>query len=344
MPDASMDAVVTDPPYALGTLHDAGWDTQVAFDERTWREVLRVLKPGGWVLSFGGPRTYHRMVTALENAGAEVHDALIWVYSSGFPRGKSPAAAIAAAGGDPEDWRGYGTTLKPAAETIVLARKPREGTVAANVVKHGTGLLDIDGNRIGDEVRYNPPARNKAGSGGPFMAGKYGMPEGVEGTTVAGRHPANFILDAETAEELPELARYFYVAKPTREERAQAGGHPTVKPLALMRHLVRIVTPPGGRVLDPFTGSGTTGVACMEEGFSFRGIELDFEYAVAALARLKTAGAVPCWDVQCWDCNDTGEWCVDPGNSFDTPPHVEPCWCPVGEKLIQAYEASREPI
>lgn len=327
----SFHACVTDPPYNLGTLNDAGWDSQVAFDSKMWREVLRVLKPGGWILSFGGPRTYHRMVTAIEDAGGEVHDQIAWVYSSGFPRGKDPLPAIAAAGGDPKSWEGYGTTLKPSMEPIVLARKPRDGTVAYNAIQHGTGLLNIGASRVGNEERFNPAARNKAGSAGPYMAGKYGMPE-AEGHTVIGRHPANLIIDDVVAEMDPELARYFYVAKATRQERLDADGHPTLKPLALMEYLVQMVAPPNARILDPFVGSGTTGVACMQQGHTFHGIEEDPDFATTALARMQGT---------CWDCSGTGDWLVDPGNGFDTPPHVEPCWCPAGVAAYEKWQASR---
>lgn len=490
-----VDAVVTDPPYELGFMGKA-WDASgIAYRVDLWREVLRVLKPGGHLLAFGGTRTYHRMTCAIEDAGFEVRDSLHWFYGTGFPKSldvskaidsarvedlepvrrvcRAVRAAMDARGlksadlvpffdgchprlinhwaardtdsqpnlptlaqwvtlrrvladrslealdlevvrlnrrkGEPGDaykaapvigqhddtspgnklrvsmlghepdavgvikapatdaaarWQGWGTALKPGHEPIVLARKPLEGTVAANVQKWGTGALNVDGCRL--------PTGDDLGNGVKASTARVGYDGGFTTTTTnpGGRWPANVLLDEHAAAELdaqsgPRKAggsigahtaaaavtdgrtvyqnhnaprgewvpygdaggasRFFYVAKPSRAERdlgcddlpARSGGeatdraddsagvrnpraganrgggarnhHPTVKPVELMRHLVRLVTPPGGTVLDPFTGSGTTGIAARLEGFGFLGIEREPEYITIALSRIKGA-------------------------------------------------------
>lgn len=343
-PDASIDAVVTDPPYELGFMGKA-WDRSgVAFDPATWAAVLRVLKPGGHMLAFSGTRTYHRMVCAIEDAGFEIRDQLAWMYGTGFPKSLDVGRAIdielcslpgrhydkTLPKGDkaqPDDHlcpahpagdasRGHGTALKPATEPIVLARKPLIGTVAANVLAHGTGAINVDGCRIGTEVRHNASAGNVPG-GVSLNMSAVGMPD-ADGRDCVGRWPANVLLDEHAAAMLdarePEASRFFYCAKASRSEREAGLGqltdradgsdglnspragagrtsgrrnhHPTVKPIALMRYLVRLITPPGGIVLDPFTGSGTTGIAAACEGFGFVGCELSPEYCEIATARI----------------------------------------------------------
>lgn len=339
----SVHAVVTDPPYELGFMGKV-WDgTGIAFGPDFWRECLRVLKPGGHLLAFGGTRTFHRQMVAIEDAGFKIRDCLVWMYGSGFPKSKNLTG----------EWDGWGTALKPAFEPIVLARKPlSERNIAANVLEHGTGALNIDGCRIGSEVL---PARRRRIS----LIGTF---EGADGNVTPereGRWPANVVLDEAAAALLDEqsgelvsganptrrgsdnlrgvygdfkgqpeceaprgvdrgASRFFYVAKPDRAERdaglehvehrtrnrVNPGGlehdpkwapvtvknhHPTVKPVLLMSWLVRLVCPPGGTVLDPFTGSGTTGMACALEQFDFIGIEQSAEYAEIAEARIKNA-------------------------------------------------------
>ena len=383
--DCSVDAIVTDPPYELGFMGKS-WDSSgIAYDLDVWRQALRVLKPGGHLLAFSGSRTYHRMVCAIEDAGFEIRDQIMWLYGSGFPKSHDISKAIDREAGaerevvgrkddwrpigrrehagmgthewhrpfhdDPEacersraitapateaarTWSGWGTALKPAHEPIVVARKPFKGTVAANVLAHGTGALNIDGCRVGTEGG----TRNGDGNSGPSH-GIYG--NGLGGWDVTpiaglGRWPANVIHDGsdEVLRLFPETssgsraagiysgssnsnsignfsfksfmaiqgssgsaARFFYCAKASKRDREEglqpgdrrANHHPTVKPTDLMRYLCRLVTPPGGLVLDPFTGSGSTGKAAVLEGFRFIGAELSEEYAAIARARIATA-------------------------------------------------------
>ena len=252
MQESSVDAIVTDPPYELGFMGKK-WDgTGVAFDAETWKQALRVLKPGGHLLAFSGTRTYHRMVCAIEDAGFEIRDQIGWVYGSGFPKSLDVSKAIDKALGherervaprsvishqrnignrrpymdDPNHttvsdepasetaaaWQGWGTALKPAWEPIVVARKPLIGTVAANVLAHGTGALNIDGCRVEGGTR---PLISSPPKGGKF-AGVFREGSESLGTTSLGRWPANIILsypsdeyrlrDDVTPEQLEELA------------------------------------------------------------------------------------------------------------------------------------------
>ena len=356
----SIDAIVTDPPYGLGFMGKA-WDALPP--GREWAELcLRVLKPGGHVVAFGGSRTYHRLAVAVEDAGFEIRDQIMWLYGSGFPKSRNLDG----------DWRGWGTALKPAHEPIVLARKPIVGTVAGNVLEHGTGGLNVDGCRIGTDGG----TRKAEPEPGRESVSAYGV--GINGGGCepldAGRWPANLILDPEAGAILDEQApntggggfcgggigdgaiygdpgsgqtrtdgridpnggasRFFYTAKASRAERnaglentegkrigAKGNGmartcsscgasvldgcdcpdrtfenpvrknhHPTVKPIDVMRWLVRLVTPAGGTVLDPFTGSGTTGIAAALEGFNFVGVEREPEYRQIAVARMEWWG------------------------------------------------------
>lgn len=376
MAAGSIDACVTDPPYELGFMGKK-WDaTGVAFDPDTWAEVWRVLKPGGHLLAFGGTRTHHRMVCAIEDAGFEIRDEIQWLYGSGFPKSLDVSKAIDKAAGverevigfdatrarpnrtgrvmgeveyDRSDngatvtapatdaarqWEGWGTALKPGHEPVCVARKPLIGTVAANVQEHGTGALNIDGCRIGESGARNNGRRDQAAYDASMQKfGDFGATSRVD--YGKGRWPANVILDEEAAEQLDLMtgdlgkssggrtvnisktssiygggkglgqdldadsvrgdpgfgdsggaSRFFYCAKPSKAERGEGNTHPTVKPIALLRYLVRLVTPPGGIVLDPFAGSGTTLIACRDEGFRCTGIELNPEYIKIAERRL----------------------------------------------------------
>lgn len=385
--DHSIDACVTDPPYGIGFMGKK-WDTfkpgataakvvanteiesdnpnlknrvrrpatspsSVEYDRslagqrefQAWTEswarfVWPVLKPGAHLLVCGAPRSYHRMASGLEDAGFEVRDCLAWIFGQGFPKSLN----------FPDGW---GTALKPAYEPIIVARKPLTGTVKANRERFGTGAINIESCRLGDNVRLNGSASENR------IYGQFKGDE-TEGRVAIGRWPANVAFDESAAAMLDEqsgelvsgdwtelnrnsdkfrnayaafkgervehgrhsdsggASRFFYVAKPSREERdigchdlhprqrddsrkeGNPGGdnprnrglqprgnhHPTVKPIELMRWLVRLVTPVGGTVLDPFTGSGTTGCACAFELFNFIGIEREAEYVEIAKRRI----------------------------------------------------------
>ena len=351
IPDNSVDAVITDPPYELGFMGKT-WDSSgIAYDVDMWKECLRVLKPGGYLLSFGGTRTYHRMACAIEDAGFEIRDMIEWVYGSGFPKSLNISKAMEgvigkqgkgfkSAGDDgrkaefkqdlskrsdygyvwkptnenAKQWEGWGTALKPAHEPICLARKPlSEKTVAKNVLKWGTGGINIDESRVGtDKITIN-------GGGGGEGTG-WGKKEEINEERI-GRFPANLIHDGseEVKDCFPETksggaqkgstikskgggyrtdigkvnkqigfkdyggnaSRYFksikYCPKASKKERGEGNNHPTVKPVALMEYLVIMFSKEGQTVLDPFMGSGTTGVACATTGRSFIGIELGEE-------------------------------------------------------------------
>lgn len=378
--DNSIDAVVTDPPYGLSKepdmmevmkhwmngddyVHTGGgfmgksWDSFVP-GPSIWKEVFRVLKPGGHLLAFFGSRTYDLGTLAIRLAGFEIRDQIMWVYGSGFPKSLDVSKAIDKAAGaerevvgtrkseggrsggnnefsevlnqsreinitvpatdEAKQWSGWGTALKPAHEPICVARKPLSGTVAENVLTHSTGALNIDGCRIDGRERTDYGLTNSSRSQGST----YSAPsESANFDSTKGRWPANFVHDGLNGEE---WSRYFYCAKASKADRddgvslaatsaadmvdrdADSAGmnspragagrtsgarndHPTVKPTALMQWLVRLVTPPGGTVLDPFTGSGSTGKACMMEGFEFIGFEMDPHYCEIAEQRINKA-------------------------------------------------------
>ena len=372
LPDNSVDAVVTDPPYGLefmGKEWDAPWKAAggvevvlegtdkshpfrdgsqrvrygIGSDFQAWcvewaGEALRVLKPGGHLVAFGGSRTWHRLACAIEDAGFEIRDSMAWMYGSGFPKsldvskaidkaagaerevvgsritnvgmqggnfanggGSGEVAVTAPATAEAAAWDGWGTALKPAYEPIVLARKPLAGTVAATVLEYGTGALNIDGCRVpmGDEYDPNKMQRQKAAGdgtvGNAFGAGSLVGSE-IPTYNPAGRWPANVILDEAAAAMLDQqsgdedggASRFFYTSKAGRDERPNVNGiaHPTVKPLDLMCWLVRLVCPPGGTVLEPFAGSGTTAEACVVEGMRCIAIEREADYLPLIVQRL----------------------------------------------------------
>ena len=284
-----IDSIVTDPPYGLSFM-GKNWDHGVP-GVPFWTEALRVAKPGAHLVAFGGTRTFHRLAVAIEDAGWEIRDCLSWIYGSGFPKSKNLDGA----------WQGWGTALKPAWEPIILARKPLIGTVAENVVRHGTGAINVDACRIetADSLNggaYSGLERRRDGYASadgvpgvkPFSALRRGIGEFAQ---PSGRWPANVALDEEAAELLGEPSRFFYTAKASRRERGEGNTHPTVKPVALMRWLVRLVTPTGGTVLDPFNGSGSTGVAALAEGMRYVGCEREAEYIEIARRRLESSHA-----------------------------------------------------
>jgi len=375
LPDCSVDACVTDPPYGLSFMGKK-WDYDVPTVD-VWAEVLRVLKPGGHLLAFAGTRTQHRMAVRIEDAGFEIRDMIAWVYGSGFPKSLDVSKAIDKAAGaerevvgsynvagtaakgkhkgraaaasdegsaigctkelsvtapatpEAQQWAGWGTALKPALEPITVARKPlSEGTVAANVLEHGTGALNVDGCRVGTNKNVPASISKKAPANcyGVFAQG--GEILGVGGHDPnQGRWPANLIHDgsdevvglfpaarssggggvdrnahdtcvysggwglhdnsAGQYHDSGSAARFFYCAKASKADREQGNLHPTVKPTELMRYLCRLVTSPGGVVLDPFMGSGSTGKAALLEGFGFIGIEREAEYLEIARGRIQ---------------------------------------------------------
>lgn len=326
MPDGSVDSVVTDPPYELAFMSKTWDDSGIAFNPQVWRECLRVLKPGGHLLAFGGTRTAHRLAVAIEDAGFKIRDSIAWMYGSGFPKSHNLKG----------EWQGWGTALKPAHEPIVVARKPlsKGSTVAKNVLTHGTGALNIDGCRVEGVVPATTQGQS-SNQGTIYGSDQRTMREFVPNPS--GRWPANVVLDETAAEELDRqsgyrspgarpaasgitsapgangtmggrwsgskqeqrevldgggASRFFpvfkYQAKAPKKERPSVDGvsHPTVKPLELMRWLVRLVTPPSGVVLDPFAGSGTTLQAARDEGFYAIGIEMTADYIPLIAARL----------------------------------------------------------
>ena len=339
MPDNSVDSIVTDPPYELGFMGKSWDNSGIAYNVELWSQALRVLKPGGHLLAFGGSRTYHRLASAVEDAGFEIRDQIMWIYGSGFPKSLDVAKAIDKMAGvefetkpasgvgfmnssddgynttlnqlvqtgestdEANKWKGWGTALKPAHEPIVVARKPLIGTVATNVLTYGTGALNIDGSRVGE----NPGYKYNADSNGTTFHGEHGEREkqtsAKKGSNVIestqGRWPANVIHDGseEVLEYFGEPQRFFYCAKASKSERnaglENQNFHPTVKPIALMRYLVKLVTPPNGTVLDPFLGSGTTAVAAILEGFNWMGCEMTEDYWPIIEARVAWAELQP---------------------------------------------------
>ena len=269
--DCSVDSIVTDPPYGLSFM-GKGWDYDVPTVD-IWRECLRVLKPGGHLLAFAGTRTQHRMCVNIEDAGFEIRDMIAWAYGSGFPKSRNI--------GD-----GWGTALKPALEPITVARKPFKGTVANNVLEHGTGAINIDGCRVATDESTQRPCGPNSDHAQQFKGSQGGLRGQPAGT---GRWPANLIHDGsdEVTELLNDAARFFYCAKANKKDREDGNTHPTVKPTDLMAYLCKLVTQPDGVVLDPFMGSGSTGKAAVREGFGFVGIEREPEYFAIAEQRVQ---------------------------------------------------------
>ena len=373
-----VDSIVTDPPYELGFM-GRSWDsTGIAFQKETWELCFKVLKPGGHLLAFSGSRTYHRMAVAIEDAGFEIRDQIMWLYGSGFPKsmnvGKIIDKKLRGVGigkSDPKSplhgtkrqkidgsnakhdmsplyktqnveyeyehdiskqWDGWGTALKPAHEPLVLARKPiSEKSIADNVLKHRTGGINIDECRVeGNDAKYpdtNPDFRDQGRQSKENMGIdklSFGQTENVkrkkvvrksrdengvwtndnsgmkaEGSEYAdadprGRFPSNVMHDGSGSikELFEDKSKYFYCAKTSKAERNQGlekkNIHPTVKPIKLMKYLCRLITPKGGTVLDPFMGSGSTGMAAKEENFDFVGIEKEQEYFNIASARIES--------------------------------------------------------
>jgi site-specific DNA-methyltransferase (adenine-specific) len=312
----SVDAIVTDPPYELNFMGN-GWDNAgVSFQKETWGKCLRVLKPGGYLLAFGGTRTYHRIACAIEDAGFEIRDCIMWLYGSGFPKSMNIGKKL-------PEWQGWGTVLKPAYEPIIMARKPFKGGVVGNIEKYGVGGININECRVpaeNIEEIYRKPSVTKQQPAIRFNACK--IQGSLTDDYLKGRFPANVLLDTREGEE---WRRYFYCSKASKKDRDEGleefekditddgrnkpidnpylrgktmrhNTHPTVKPTTLMQYLIRLVAPKGSTILDPFMGSGSTGKAVMYENkernanYKFIGIEKDGEYCKIAEARIKHAG------------------------------------------------------
>ena len=326
IPDNSIDAIVTDPPYGIDFLGKS-WDANTGALE-TYQECLRVLKPGGHILAFSAARTYHHLAVTLEQAGFEIRDQIMWIYSSGFPKSQDVGKQLDKNSID-NKWKGWGTQLKPAHEPIALARKPIKSSIKDNVLKLGVGALNIDATRIPYEseadlktyinniagplerstanegdgikmfegkvgykvkkgtVKRLPSAGKRTASfhnatgGGETVSGGDGSPE-FEANPL-GRFPSNVIGEILQA----DYQKYFYNPKVSQKERMEFNNHPTVKPIELMKYLIKLVTPPGGTVLDPFNGSGSTGCAAVELGFDYIGCELDPKYVEISEKRIE---------------------------------------------------------
>lgn len=415
-PDNYFDSVVTDPPYGLGKEPNAEemlrawidtgylevsgsgfmgkeWDAFVP-QPLFWKEIFRVLKYGGHIVSFFGTRTYDWGCMAIRLAGFEIRDCIQWVYGSGFPKSHNVGKSVDKIQKENSEWEGWGSALKPANEPIVLARKPLEKglSIAQNVLKWRTGAINIDASRIGNELikgqKEGQGFNNVKGFGVNTKIGDESAKEYISEDS-NGRFPANFImthhpdckcigikkvgsgkeggynyegnvynvegfvpnnsptansnygqeiiedwnchddcpikiLDEQSGIDSGGASRFFYIAKANKwernfgldefEQKQTTGGgignyledinsasgkygsekapnkniHPTVKPIKLMQYLVRLITPPNGIVLDPFAGSGTTGIACKIDGYNFVGLELSEEYSAIARQRIES--------------------------------------------------------
>lgn len=321
----SIDAIVTDPPYGIDFLGKS-WDANTGALE-TYQECLRVLKPGGHILAFSAARTYHHLAITLEQAGFEIRDQIMWIYSSGFPKSQDIGKSIERTNkkknrnDDSSHWEGWGTALKPAHEPIALARKPMKLSIAKNCQKHGVGALNIDATRVPYEddkdiksAQFGRPSTNNhsyINTEAQQTRDNLDVVQAHEG----GRFPSNVL------GEIPLYQKYFYCPKVSRKERhigfdtneiptnpngmwdngvqfqnqqafsgatKKGNNHPTVKPVQLMEYLIKLITPPGGTVLDPFNGSGSTGMAAVGLGFNYIGIELDPNYVKIAETRIQT--------------------------------------------------------
>ena len=368
-PDNSIDHIITDPPYLIDFM-GKGWDKadNIAGRKEFWEECLRVVKPGGYCLSFGHSRTHHRVMSAIEDAGWEIRDCLMWLYGSGFPKSHNLGKKLG------EEWEGWGSALKPAYEPIIMARKPFGGSLANNVLEWGTGGINIDACRVGSEIMPAIETKTETTEIGWEKRG-YTTPEKT------GRHPANIMLShsegcklvGETTETiiggnkgksgfaegyesgdftkkespvelwdceddcpvklldtqapavgnvakakrkkdttggsgnswtnggkkegedngiydgLAGASRFFYCAKVSGKERnfGVENKHPTIKPIELMKWLVKLVSKEGQTILDPFAGSGSTGIAVELLGRNFVGLELDPDYCDIAERRIE---------------------------------------------------------
>ena len=258
--DNSLDCCVTDPPYGMGMEH---WDYSVPTVD-FWKEVLRVLKPGAFALSFCSPQLYHRMASAVDDAGFDIKDQIMWMITTKMPKKNK---------------------LKPAHEPIVVAQKPYKGSIEKNFEKWGVGKINVTTTRIPWDKK--PPKGWVKGGLQRRTFGKDGKTTGNQkefGKVDAnpdGRYPSNII-----GEVLSEHQKYFYAPRVTRKERGEYNNHPTPKPISLMSYLVKVYCPENGVVLDPFLGSGSTAIGAIKENRKFVGIELERDYVDISGQRL----------------------------------------------------------
>ena len=254
---------ITDPPYGMGMDH---WDHSVPSVD-IWREVYRTLRPGAFCLAFCSPELYHRLACNIEDAGFTIKDQIMWMTTTKMPKFNR---------------------LKPAHEPIVVAQKPYQGTLKANFEHWGCGLIDTENTRVPWDKK--PPTGWVAQGAKRRTFGKDGKTTGTQkefGTVDAnpdGRYPSNIIGEVQSTEQ-----KYFYAPRATRKEKGDYNDHPTVKPVALMEYLIRIYSPVNSMVLDPFCGSGTTGVAAIQENRIFTGIDLSEHYTQIAHTRIINA-------------------------------------------------------
>lgn len=254
MPENSVDVCITDPPYGM-EIAGMGWDKDVPPFE-TWKEVLRVLKPGAWCLSFCSPELYHRMATKMEDGGFEIRDQIIWMVTTKMAKANK---------------------LKPAHEPIAVAQKPiSEKTIKANIERWGTGTINISDTRIpwdGEPPTGWTSGGHKRRKFGDAVERSIDQENEKVDADPSGRYPSNIIGHVDA-----EHQKYFYAPRATRKERGEYNDHPTPKPINLMRYLVRVYTPPNGLVIDPFNGSGSTGIASLQEKNSYIGMDLSQHY------------------------------------------------------------------
>ena len=317
IPDNSIDAIVTDPPYGIDFLGKA-WDANTGALE-TYQECLRVLKPGGHILAFSAARTYHHLAVTLEQAGFEIRDQIMWIYSSGFPKSQDIGRSIQRSLGVKQtrkvkddgskskhydygmkksdenemvvvtdtvakQWEGWGTSLKPAHEPIALAQKPMKGNIRDNCQKYGTGALNIDASRV---EREGFEARFPSNVLGEILQADYQKYFYCPKVSRKERHIGYDLDQVPTTEGGMWDTDGSGVQYNAQKVQDKGNNHPTVKPVELMKYLIKLITPPGGTVLDPFNGSGSTGCAAVELGFNYIGCELDPNYVEISLKRIE---------------------------------------------------------
>jgi site-specific DNA-methyltransferase (adenine-specific) len=262
MEENSVDACITDPPYGMD-IAGAGWDKNVPPVE-TWKEVYRVLKPGAFVASFCNPEFYHRMAVNVEDAGFRPMDMIVWMVTTKMAKANR---------------------LKPAHEPIFVAQKPLEGSIKANFEKWGCGQINTTTTRVPWDGKP-PTGWIKGGTQRRAFGGEVGKVAGKENeredANPNGRYPSDIIGHFDD----PDHQKYFYAPRATRKERGEYNDHPTPKPISLMRYLCRIYAPKSGLVLDPFMGSGSTGVGALQEGCDFVGIDMSQHYVDIATKRI----------------------------------------------------------